>query len=93
MGKCLTIILAPILLTVEEIITCHRRLKAESKFAKVVKNLGKKKQFSDLDDDGKKEIKEYYRAKELTMLNKRHLMARESSIQALGSKIQLRPLL
>ena len=82
-------IFAPFLLTIEEVLACQERLKAENQMSNFLKPLSKSVTFENLDEKGKFEVGRFYESKETTIIDKRHLMARESSIQVMG-KISLK---
>ena len=56
----------------------------ENEMSNFLKPLGKSITYDDLDEKGKFEIERFYESKEATIRDKRHLMARESSIQVMG---------
>ena len=82
--KFFFITFAPFLLTIEEVLGCRERLKAENEISNFLKPLSKSITFDDLDEKGKFEVEKFYESKEVTITDKRHLMARESSIQVIG---------
>ena len=83
-AKFFFIISAPFLLTIEEVLACQERLKAENEMSNFLKPLAKSVTFENLDEKGKSEVERFYESKEVTITDKRHLMARESSIQVTG---------
>ena len=78
------IIFSPILLTIEEVLACQECLKVENEMYNFLKPLAKSITFENLTEKEKSEVARYYVSKEATITEKRHLMARESSIQAMG---------
>ena len=82
--KFFFILFSPLLLTIEEVLACQECLKVENEMFNFLKPLAKSIRFENLNEEEKTAVARFYASKEATITDKRHLMARESSIQAMG---------
>ena len=82
--KFFFILFSPFLLTIEEVLACQECLKVENEMYNFLKPLAKSITFENLNEKEKSVVARFYASKEATIKDKRHLMARESSIQAMG---------
>ena len=82
--KFFFILFSPLLLTIEEVLACQECLKVENEMFNFLKPLANSIRFENLNEEEKIAVARFYASKEATITDKRHLMARESSIQALG---------
>ena len=82
--KFFFILFSPFLLTIEEVLACQECLQVENEMYNFLKPLEKSITFENLNEKKKSVLAKFYACKEATIKDKRHLMARESSIQAKG---------